>query len=93
MKKISDIKTNNNPSEELKAECEGWPVWQSPAREFDWFYTETEMALIIEGEVEIISLDGKESVKLEAGDYAEFPEGLECRWNVTKDLKKHYNFK
>ncbi|ARN57925.1 cupin domain-containing protein [Sedimentisphaera salicampi] len=93
MADIKDVKVVKNPSEELKAECRNWPVWESPAREFDWFYTETEMALIIEGEVEIFSQDGKESVKLEAGDYAEFPEGLECRWNITKELKKHYEFK
>ncbi len=32
------------------------------------------------------------SVKFTAGDYIIFPAGLDCRWKITKAVKKHYNF-
>ncbi|MGE4286461.1 MAG: cupin domain-containing protein [Phycisphaerae bacterium] len=89
----NDITVNNAPSPELIAECESWPVWESEARKFDWYYTETEMVLIIEGEVTIKNLDGTGAVTLKKGDYAELPCGLECQWDIQKPFKKHYNFK
>lgn len=89
----ADIIINKAPSPELIAGCEKWPVWESGVKAFDWYYTETEMVLIIEGSVTITNIDGSGAVTLEQGDYAELPSGLECRWDVTRPLKKHYEFK
>lgn len=90
---INEIKIVKNPSPELVEQCSKWPAWSCGVKRFDWHYTETEMLLLIEGRVEISNLDGTGKVVIEKGDYAELPNGLECVWNVTADLKKYYGFK
>ena len=32
------------------------------------------------------------AVKFGKGDFVQFPKGLKCRWQVTKSIKKHYQF-
>ena len=48
-------------------------------------------ALLTEGEV-TVTYDGG-SASFGAGDYVEFPQGMSCVWNVTKPVKKHYEFR
>jgi hypothetical protein len=73
---------------ELKMDC--WPVWTSPVCEFDWHYDDFETCLFLEGEVAVKA--GGREVEIAAGDIAVFPKGLDCRWQVRKAVKKHYNF-
>ena len=74
-----------------KAEMKSKPVWECDISEFDWYYSDEEICLVIEGEV-TISYDGGK-VSFGAGDYVMFPKGLSCIWNVTKPVKKHYIFR
>jgi len=67
------------------------PTWGCEASEFDWYYDNEEICLLIEGEV-TVSYDGG-SVSFGAGDYVEFPKGLSCVWKVSKAVKKHYEFR
>lgn len=67
-----------------------WPIWTCGISEFDWSYSEKETCHVLEGEVEVVTAEG--SVKFGAGDLVEFPEGLSCRWKVTKPVRKHYKF-
>jgi len=30
--------------------------------------------------------------EVKAGDYAIFPDGMTCTWNVSDAIEKHYNF-
>lgn len=67
-----------------------WPVWESPVDSFEWEYSETETAYILEGRVRIESLDGSESIECRKGDLVTFPRGLKCRWQVLDPLRKQY---
>jgi uncharacterized cupin superfamily protein len=78
------------PTENEKQTCSAWPVWTCQASSFDWQYTEKETCLIIEGEVTVS--DDKNSVSFGPGDLVIFPNGLGCKWNIKKAVKKYYNF-
>jgi uncharacterized cupin superfamily protein len=79
------------PSEEklAKLEVKSWPIWQKEVSEFDWHYGEQEVCYLVEGEVEIETEAG-EVVEFGAGDLVTFPEGLDCKWKIKQDVKKHY---
>jgi uncharacterized protein len=67
-----------------------WPIWTCGVSDFDWSYDEPETCHVLEGEVEVVTADG--SVRFGAGDLVVFPKGLDCRWKVTKPVRKHYKF-
>ena len=67
-----------------------WPIWSCEISEFDWEYSDQEICLLLEGEVEVSS--EFETVRFSAGDYVVFPKGLRCRWKVAKPVRKHYSF-
>ncbi len=50
---------------------------------------ELQICLIIEGQAKISTQNGDIYV-IKAGDLVEFPAGLNCEWEVTKSIKKHY---
>jgi uncharacterized cupin superfamily protein len=68
-----------------------WPIWQKEPSRFDWSYDSQEQCLFLEGEV-VIHAPGGQQVKIQAGDFVTFPEGLKCVWEVRKQVKKHYQF-
>lgn len=68
-----------------------WPIWEKEVSKFDWKYDGDEECLILEGEVEVETEDGKFVVK--AGDFVTFKDGLSCVWDIRKDIRKHYNFR
>lgn len=82
----------DKPSQEQISMCRDWPIWTCEPSSFDWSYTEKETCLLLEGSVTVTDKDGSETVSFGAGDFVVFPQDLECRWNITKAVKKHYNF-
>jgi uncharacterized protein len=80
------------PSASEAAKAKTWPIWEHKAEAFEWFYTEREKCLILEGRVTVKSKDGKESVSFGPGDWVEFPNGLECVWDIKEAVRKHYSF-
>ena len=68
-----------------------WPIWAKESSRFDWHYDEREICYILEGQVTIETKDGK-SVSFGAGDLVTFPEGLDCVWDISEPVRKHYNF-
>ncbi|MCF8298278.1 MAG: cupin domain-containing protein [Saprospiraceae bacterium] len=70
---------------------QSWPIWEKEISRFDWEYSGTEECLILEGEVDVETDEGKFSIK--AGDFVTFKDGLKCVWDIKKDIRKHYNFK
>jgi uncharacterized cupin superfamily protein len=80
------------PTAEQVAEAKKWPIWEHAAATFEWFYTEREKCLILQGNVIVRSADGKESVSFGAGDWVEFPTDLECVWEIKEAVRKHYSF-
>lgn len=69
-----------------------WPIWEKETSSFDWHYDDTEECLLLEGQVIVETPDGK-SVEFGKGDFVTFPQGLSCKWNIKKPVRKHFNFK
>jgi uncharacterized cupin superfamily protein len=67
-----------------------WPIWTKEISEFEWFYDSREQCLFLEGEVTVETKEGL--VKIVAGDFVTFPQGLSCKWRVEQPVKKHYRF-
>lgn len=67
-----------------------WPVWEHDEDKFDWYYDQTEMCYIVRGEATITT--EFESVDIHAGDFVIFPKGLDCVWDISSAIKKHYSF-
>lgn len=85
------IEVEQYSHEELEEEgVFDWPVWEHDEDKFDWYYDQTELCYILEGEVTITS--EFESVTIKAGDFVTFPKGLECIWDIHSAVKKHYSF-
>ncbi len=78
------------PSDDESAVCKAWPIWKCEPSTFDWVYTEKETCLLLEGKVTVS--DDKDSVNFGPGDFVVFPKDLECIWNITEAVTKHYNF-
>jgi uncharacterized cupin superfamily protein len=78
------------PTEREKLEMQKEAIWTCEASEFDWHYDEKETCLILEGEVTVKSKE--EEIRFGPGDFVVFPEGLDCRWQVKKPVRKHYKF-
>ena len=89
MPTVKDIVVRPLSDEEV-ATCKSWPIWKCEVSTFDWTYTEKETCLLIEGSVTVS--DGQDSVGFGPGDLVIFPQNLECTWQVTKPVAKHYNF-
>lgn len=68
-----------------------WPIWQKEISKFDWYYTDTEECLFLEGKV-TIHFKGN-VLDIGKGDFVTFPKGLECVWEVKEPVRKHYNFR
>jgi len=87
-----EIQVSKPEEEELeKLGVKSWPVWEKEVSSFNWHYDSKEVCYFLEGEVEIELKDG-EVVKMGKDDLVTFPKGLECRWNIKRAVKKHYNF-
>ena len=88
-----EIKVDKLNHDELKKMgVFGWPVWEKEVSKFDWHYNDTEECYLLEGQVTVKTQSG-DSVDLGVGDFVNFPKGLSCTWDITKPVKKHYNFK
>lgn len=86
------IEVKKLSQEELeKLGVKNWSIWEKDESSFDWYYDSKEMCYLLEGDVEVEVPSG-EKVRIQQGDFAVFPQGLSCRWNVKKKVRKHYNF-
>jgi hypothetical protein len=68
-----------------------WPVWEKEISRFDWQYDGDEECLILEGEVTVETDEGVYSIK--PGDFVTFKDGLKCIWDISRPIRKHYNFR
>ena len=78
------------PTEKEKQEAESWPIWEKEASTFPWEYNEKETCLILKGKAMVKTSEG--NIEFSAGDYAVFPKGLKCTWEIKEKIRKHYNF-
>ena len=66
-----------------------WPIWEKEVSRFPWSYDEDEVCYILEGNARVETEDG-EVVEFGAGDIVTFPKGLNCTWDITSPIRKHY---
>jgi uncharacterized cupin superfamily protein len=90
---MSEIKVENAPSKEKLKELGvfDWPIWTKEVSEFPWQYDAQETCYLLEGAVTVTPESG-EPVEIQKGDLVIFPKGMRCRWDIRKDVRKHYNF-
>jgi uncharacterized cupin superfamily protein len=90
---MSQIKVENGPSRERLKELGvfDWPIWTKEVSEFPWQYDAQETCYLLEGEV-TVTPEGGEPVEIKKGDLVIFPKGMRCRWDIRKDVRKHYTF-
>lgn len=67
-----------------------WPIWEKDRSRFPWHYAQTEECYLLDGKVIVETEDG--NVQFGAGDFVTFPKGLDCVWDIRKDVRKHYRF-
>ena len=80
-----------NPEEVKKLGLTSWPVWEKEVSSFSWHYDQEETCYILEGTVKVTPSQG-EPVSLRTGDLAVFPQGMDCTWEITSPIRKHYRF-
>ncbi|MEZ5589083.1 MAG: cupin domain-containing protein [Sedimenticolaceae bacterium] len=87
------ILLERNPSP-MKLEVMGvydWPIWRKEASRFAWTYQQQETCYILRGKF-TVTPDGGESQHFQRGDLITFPQGMQCTWEITEDVEKHYDF-
>jgi uncharacterized cupin superfamily protein len=88
---MSKIKIEKPTKEMLQTlDIEQWSPWDCQPSVFDWEYTNTEIAYILDGKVRVKT--DEEEVEINAGDLVTFPKGLKCTWNVLETIRKVYTF-
>jgi len=78
------------PEKLKKLKTDTWPQWSCPVSVFDWSYDDEEACYFHEGKV--IVRCGQDAFEINAGDFAVFPKGLSCRWEVLSPVRKVYAF-
>lgn len=88
------IKVQHTPPEETIIKAATWPTWSCHKSKFSWYYDETEVSYIVKGSAIVTPVHAKDGppTVIKAGDYCTFESGLECTWEVTDDILKHYHF-
>ena len=85
------IISNPDPSKLEHLGVSQWPIWEKEASSFPWHYDSTEVCYILDGEVTVTPENGTR-VTIGKGDLVTFPKGMACHWEITRDIRKHYNF-
>lgn len=68
---------------------DSWPIWEKEVSRFDWSYGDKETCFILEGSARV-EPEGGEAVEFGAGDLVIFPQGMNCIWDITSSIRKHY---
>ena len=89
---MSDIKIEKPTKEKLESMgILSWPVWEKEASTFPWSYDAQETCYLLEGRVKVTPERG-EPVEFGAGDLVIFPQGMNCTWEISENVRKHYKF-
>ena len=85
------ITIHNPTATELEnLDVSSWEIWEKEISEFDYHYDTKEECYFLEGEVTIVS--GADRYFIQKDDFVVFPKGLDCRWLITRAVRKHYRF-
>ena len=88
---MAEVEITELSEEEIQLrKIRNWPIWTKEISRFDWYYDSTEMCLILEGEISVETAKG--TFQIHPGDFVTFEKGLKCVWNISKPVRKHYQF-
>lgn len=88
----SRISIHRPSSKELRDRgVDDWEIWEKGPSIFYYHYDENEECYFLEGDVLVVTPSGEE-MHIHAGDFVMFPKGLDCTWNITGAVRKHYRF-
>ncbi|NLE65619.1 MAG: cupin domain-containing protein [Elusimicrobia bacterium] len=90
MKRLTDSERAEKGIPDVLQDTGVWNVWECEPSKFNWHYESEEQAYLYEGRVKVRA--GSQLVEIKAGDYAVFPTGLNCTWEVLQTVKKVYRF-
>jgi len=84
----------SNPSQTTLDELgvQDWPIWEKEISSFPWTYDMEEVCYILEGQVVVTPEEG-EAVSLTQGELVTFPKGMNCHWDISSPIRKHYLFR
>ena len=83
--------SKRKPTEEEIHETSSWGTWGKEPSEFPWYYDNQETCYILEGSATVTAKDGQ-TLSFQKGDMVTFEAGLECTWNIDKEIKKKFIF-
>jgi uncharacterized cupin superfamily protein len=87
----SYFKNNNRIVTRENLDIYNWSIWTKEISNFDWHYDSIEECYILQGEVEVTTLQGTKT-RFGKGDFVTFPKDLDCTWNIIQPVRKHYRF-
>ena len=87
---MAGIDVRKPGDEELKSlGVKSWPIWEKEASRFDWHYDTEETCFLLAGRVKVTPRGGQ-PVEFGAGDMVSFPAGMDCTWEISDPVRKHY---
>eukprot|EP00249_Psilotum_nudum_P003692 c17155_g1_i2 orf=207-584(+) len=88
------IRVERNLAQDRLAELgiRSWPKWGCPPSKFPWTYDASETCYLVKGKVKVYPDGSSNYVEFGAGDLAILPKGMNCTWDVSVALDKHYKF-
>ncbi len=80
------------PTEEELQELgvNNWGIWTKEVSKFPWEYDTKETFYVLEGSAKISS--GDDHISFGPGDLVTCHKDVNCTWEITKPIKKHYRF-
>jgi uncharacterized cupin superfamily protein len=91
MDKLITVVPPKDVTDEYKTEAKSWILWDSKSRKkFPYKYGAEERIFMLEGSAELTPDDGSAVVTISKGDQVIIQKGFECKWKVTKRIKKYY---
>ena len=89
---MTEIKIEKPDKQKLEQmDVYNWPIWEKEISTFDWYYDSKENCFILEGNVRVEPKEGP-PVEFGPGNLVTFPKGMDCIWNISKPVMKHYKF-
>ena len=100
MEKLITVTAAEDVTDDYKKEAKTWTKWDSKNRKkFPYNYKQEERVLILSGSATLTPIiinnnngnkeDG-DPIVIDAGMSVIFHVGFQCKWHVTKRMKKHY---
>jgi len=70
-----------------------WGTWGCGVSKFPWTYDQSESCYLLAGKVTVTPDDKSlKPAEFGKGDFVTFPAGMNCTWEVSETVEKHFMF-